>query len=84
MTVINSRTRGPAPMMMGNFNEEANNHDTSGDELVEGGDGEFYHLENGNGEKVFNKPRHDSIKGNTKGERKGRFDKECFRCGRTG
>ena len=28
-------TRGLAPMMMGNLNEEASNHDTSSDELVE-------------------------------------------------
>ena len=41
MTVINSRTRGPAPMMMGNLNDEASNHDTSSDELVEGEDGEL-------------------------------------------
>ena len=27
VTVINSRTRGPAPMMMGTLNEEASNHD---------------------------------------------------------
>ena len=35
VTVINSRTCGPAPMMMGNVKEEASNHDTSSDELVE-------------------------------------------------
>ena len=33
VTVINSRTRGPAPMM-GNLNEEASNHDAGGDESV--------------------------------------------------
>ena len=32
VTVINSRTRGLAPMMMGNFNKEASDND----ELVEG------------------------------------------------
>ena len=45
VTVINSRTRGPPPMMMGNWNEEASNHDSSSDELVEGEDGELYRLE---------------------------------------
>ena len=34
--------------------------------------------------KVFTKPRHDPIKGNTKGGGKSRTDKECFRCGRIG
>ena len=32
--VINTRTLGPAPMMMGNSNDEAINNDASGDELV--------------------------------------------------
>ena len=32
VTVIDSRTRGHDPMMMGNLNEEASNHDTSSDE----------------------------------------------------
>ena len=84
MRVINSRTRGLAPMMMRNLNEEASNHDTSSDELVEGEVGELYRLEVGNGKKVFTKPGHDSVKGNTEGGGKGRTDKECFRCGRIG
>ena len=84
VTVINSRTRCPAPTMMGNLIEEATNHETSSDELVEGEDGELYRLEGRNGKKVFTKLRHDSIKGNTNGGGKGRTDKECFRCGRTG
>ena len=79
VTVINSRTRGLAPMMMGNLNDDASNHDTSRDELVEGEDGELYSLEVGNCKKVFTKPQHDSS--NTKGGGKGRTDKECFRCG---
>ena len=54
-------------MMMGNLTEEASNHDTSSDELVEGKDGDLYRLEVGNGKKVFTKPRRDSIKGNTRG-----------------
>ena len=71
VTVINSRTLGPAPMMMGNLNDEASNHDASSDELVEGEDGEKYRLEVGNGKKVVTKPRHDSVKGNIKGWREG-------------
>ena len=39
VTVINSRARGPAPMMIRNLNEEASTHDASSDELVEGEDG---------------------------------------------
>ena len=84
VTVINSRTRGPASMMMGNLNEEASNHDTSSDELVEGEDGELCRLEVGNGKRVFTKHRHESIKGNTKGGGKDRTDKECCGCGRIG
>ena len=42
VTVINSRTRGPAPMMMVNLNDEASNDDASSDELVAGG---LYRLE---------------------------------------
>ena len=71
-TAVNSRTRGPVPMMMGNLNEEASNHDTSSDEFVEGEDGELYRLEARNGKK------------HTKGGGKNRTDKECFRCGRIG
>ena len=55
----NSRTRGPAPMMMGNLNEEAGNHDASSDEFAESEDGELYRLEIRNGEKVFTKPQPD-------------------------
>ena len=58
VTVINSRTRGPAPMI-GNLNEQASNHDASSDEIVES--------EDGNGKKVFTKPRHNSRAGNTEG-----------------
>ena len=32
--VIDSRSRGPAPMMIGNLNEEASNRDASCDEFV--------------------------------------------------
>ena len=67
VTVINSRTRDPAPMMMGNLNDEASNHDASSDELLVSEDGEVYRLEIRNGKKVFTRPRHDSSKNNTKG-----------------
>ena len=53
VTVINSRTRGVAPMMMGNLSDEDGNHYASSDELVESEDGELYRLEIRNGKKVF-------------------------------
>ena len=84
MTVINSRTRGSAPMMMGNLNDEASHCDVNRDEFVESDDGEIYRLEIRHDKKIPTKPRHDSSKGNTKGGGKGRTDKECFRCGRIG
>ena len=84
VTVINNRTRGLAPMMMGNLNDEASSRDAGSDEFVESKDGELYRLEIRSGKKVFTKPRHDSSKGNTKGGGKGRTDSECFRCGRIG
>ena len=49
VTVINSRARGPAPMMMGKLNEEAGNHDARSDEFTEGEDGELYRLETRDG-----------------------------------
>ena len=67
VTVINSRPRGPGPMMMGYLNEEASNHDAGSDEFVESEDRELYRLEIRNGKKVFTKPRYDSNKGNTEG-----------------
>ena len=84
VTVINSRTRGLAPMMMINLSDEDSNHKASSDESVESEDGELYRLEIRNGKKVFTKSRHDSSKRNTKGGGKGGTDKECFRCGRIG
>ena len=84
VTVINNRTRGPGPTMMGNLNDEASNRDDGRGESVETENGELYCLEIRNGKKVFTKSRHDSSKGNTKGGGKGRTDKECFRCGRIG
>ena len=80
MTVINSRTRGLAPMMMGKLKRRGSNHDFSSDELVEGEDGELYRLEVGNG-KIFTKPRPDSIKGNTKVEGKAEPTKNVFAVG---
>ena len=81
VTVVNSRTRGPAPIMMGSLSEKATNHDASRDEFIESEDGELYRLEIRNDKKVFTKPRHDSIKCDTEGGRS-KTDKECFRCGR--
>ena len=42
VTVINSRTRGPPPMMMRNVNDKASNRDAGSDESVESEDGELY------------------------------------------
>ena len=86
VTVINSRTRGPAPviMMVGNLSEEASSHVAGSDEFVESEDGELYRLEIRNGKKVFTKLRYDVSKGNAKSGGKGKTDKECFRCGRIG
>ena len=80
VTVINSRTRGLAPMMMGNLSDEDRNHRAGSDESVERDDGELYRLEIRNGKKVFTKSRPDPSKG--KGGGKGETDKECFRFGR--
>ena len=44
VTVINSRTRGPASMMRGNSNEEASNHDGISDDFVESEDGDLNSL----------------------------------------
>ena len=82
VTVINSRTRGLAPMMMENLSDEDSSHHASGDESVESEDGELYRLEIRNGKKVFAKSRHEPSKG--KGGGKGKTDRECFRCGRIG
>ena len=84
VTVINGRTRGLAPMMMGNLSDEDSNHHASNDESVESEDGELYHLEIRSGKKVFTKSRHDSSKSNTEGGGKGKTDKEFVLCGRIG
>ena len=76
VTVINSRTRGVAPMMMGNLSDEDSNHHASSDESVESEDGELYSLEIRNGKKVLTKSRPDSSKG--KGGGKGKTDREMF------
>ena len=76
VTVINSRTRGLAPIMMGNLSDEDSNHHASSDESVESEDGELCRLEIRNGKKVFTKSRHESSKG--KGGGKGKTDRECF------
>ena len=65
MTVINNRTRGPAPMMMGNLSNEDSNHHASSE------DGELCRLMIRNGKKVFTKPKHDLSESSTKGGGKG-------------
>ena len=82
VTVINRRTRGLAPMMMGNLSDEDSYFHDGSDESVESDDGELYRLEIRNGKKVFAKCRHEPSKG--KGGVKGKTDRECFRCGRFG
>ena len=72
VTVINSRTRGLAPIMMGNLSEKDSNRHASSGESVESDDGELYRLEIRNGKKVFTKSRPDSSKG--KGGGKGAVD----------
>ena len=63
VTVINSRTRDVAPMMMGNLSDEDSNHRASSDEPLESDDGELYRLETRNGKMVFTKSRPDPSKG---------------------
>ena len=80
MTVFNSRTRGLAPMTMGNLSDENNNQHAIDDESVENEDGELYRLDIRNGKKVFTKFSSLSKQSNTKGGGKGKTDRECFRC----
>ena len=87
VTVINSRTRGLAPMMIGNLSDDDSSHVASShasDESVEGEDGELYRLEIRNGKKIFTKSTYSSSKGHSKGGGKGKTDRECYRCGRFG
>ena len=65
VTVINSRTHGPAQVMLGNLNEEGSNYGASGDGFEESEDEELYRLEIRNGKKVFTK----------------QTDRDCLRCG---
>ena len=82
VTGTNSRTRGPAPMMMGTLSDENSSHHASSDESVESEDGELYRLEIRNCKKVFTKSRHEPGKGKGKGGEEEKNDRECFRCGR--
>ena len=82
VTVIKGRTRGLAPMMIGNLSDEDGNHHASSDESVESEDGELYRLEIRNGKKVFTKSRHEPSKGKVGGKVK--TDRECFCCERIG
>ena len=63
VTVINSRTRGLAAMMMGNLSDEDGYLHAGCEESVESEDGELYRLEMRNGKKVFTKSRHEPSKG---------------------
>ena len=51
VTVISSRARGLAPMMMGNLSDEDSNNYANSDESVESEDGELYRLEISNGKR---------------------------------
>ena len=82
LTVINSRTRGLAPITMGNLSDEDSYLHAGCDESVESEDGELFRLEIRKGKKVFTESRHEPSKGKRGG--KGKTDKECFRCGRIG
>ena len=63
VTVINSRTRGLAPMMTGNLSDEDSNLHAGSDESVDREDGELYRLEIRNGKKVFTEYRHEPSNG---------------------
>ena len=62
-TVINSRTRGLAPVVTRNLSDEDSKLHPGGDESVEREDGELYRLEIRNGKKVLTKSRPDPSKG---------------------
>ena len=70
VTVINNRTRGLVPMMMGNLSDEDSYLHAGGDESVESTDVELYRLEIRNGKKVFTKSRHEPSKGKGEGRAK--------------
>ena len=61
VTVICSRARGPAPVMMESWSEGGGNCDASHEEFVKSEDGEVYRLEVGNSKKVFTKPEYAPI-----------------------
>ena len=73
VTVINSRTRGLAPMMMSNVSDEDSNHHASSDESVESEDGKLYLFKIRTGKKVFTKSRHEPSKGKGGGKGKTEF-----------
>ena len=56
VTVICSRARGLAPVVLESWIEGGGNCNASHEEFVESEDGEVYRLEVGNGKKVFTKP----------------------------
>ena len=59
MTVIICRTRGPAPVKMGQLSEKASNQDAGRDEFMKSEDGELHRLVTRNGKRVHTKPRHE-------------------------
>ena len=81
VTVINSRTRGLAPMMMGNLSDEDSNHHASGDESVESEDGELYSWKSGTARKSSLNPVTNQAEAEEEGSVK---LTENVRCGRIG
>ena len=53
VTVINSRTRGPAPMAVGNWNSEVGDSDAGSDEVMESEDRQLYCLEIKNRKRIL-------------------------------
>ena len=77
VTVINTRTRAPAPVAVGNWNSEVGDSDAGSDEVMESEDGQLYRLEIKNRKRILTKSQG---KGSHKGGGKyGKTDTECFR-----
>ena len=75
-TVINTRTRGAAPMAVGNLDSEVGDSDAGRDEVMESEDGQLYRLEIKNRRRILTMSSHKG------GGKEGKTDTECFRCGR--
>ena len=78
VTVINTRTRGAAPMSVGNLDGEVGDSDAGRDEVMESEDGQLYRLEIKNRRRILTTSSHKG------GGKEGKTDTECFRCGRVG